>query len=383
MDTPLVLVLGLVLPVFLAFGIVELILHFSGYRQLQKDLAAQVTVRTERARGSDLVERALQDLPSEIEIDKHITLLREHLSLLADTLRSEPMPFSSWGQVFQETATALGDLLPVERKVQPLLANKTLHIKPHFDAILTQRLDEVRFYAQKGDEEHLNISVLHLRETVREWTDLTRDWFELRTIASSGIDTVDKFDMIRAHWGWLRHGIENIFVDPTAGQHLVWFPWDVLSRSDLLVKLTNWVAKETTEVEWCFDTVCAMTSTGLPMATLLSTQLEKGLLAIDDKEFLSIPRNTAQPGERILLVDSGIQTGRHLAEATKKAQDERAVIAGAVCICMNDLLPADKTRLPIIEDMLDRGSLIYLFEISDLYQIWKERRWSEKDQDRR
>jgi orotate phosphoribosyltransferase len=328
----------------------------------------------------ETIGKILLELPPKIEIDKHVELLREQLSFLAAQLRDRPSPLSSWSEKLQETASVFGRLLPIENKVQPILTNKTLQIKAHSDARLTKQLDNFRVAAQERNKERCGEIVLQLYDEARELTQLIEHWLELRIIASSGIDTVDKVRLIEEHGGWLSHGIGNNFQDPVTKQELVWFPWDVLSRPDLLDKLTNWVTKETQDAGWRFDAICAMSSTGLPVATLMSMRLGTELLAIDNVEFCFLPKDAPNPGERILLVDSGLQTGRHLSEATKRIENARAIVAGVICISFNDFLPQNKTELNIVEHMIQRNNLRYLFQISDLYELWKERRWSGREQ---
>jgi orotate phosphoribosyltransferase len=382
MDTITALSLGLILPLLLAFGISEIILRFTGYRRLQKDFTAQAMVKIQETSDTDFetIGKILLELPPKIEIDKHVELLREQLSFLAAQLRDRPSPLSSWSEKLQETASVFGRLLPIENKVQPILTNKTLQIKAHSDARLTKQLDNFRVAAQERNKERCGEIVLQLYDEARELTQLIEHWLELRIIASSGIDTVDKVRLIEEHGGWLSHGIGNNFQDPVTKQELVWFPWDVLSRPDLLDKLTNWVTKETQDAGWRFDAICAMSSTGLPVATLMSMRLGTELLAIDNVEFCFLPKDAPNPGERILLVDSGLQTGRHLSEATKRIENARAIVAGVICISFNDFLPQNKTELNIVEHMIQRNNLRYLFQISDLYELWKERRWSGREQ---
>jgi hypothetical protein len=51
-----------------------------------------------------------------------------------------------------------------------------------------------------------------------------------------------------------------------------------------------------------------------------------------------------------------------------------AQFAGAVFICANDLLPRDNALQGIVDRMKEEKKLIHLFEMSDLYGLWKEER---------
>ena len=142
----------------------------------------------------------------------------------------------------------------------------------------------------------------------------------------------------------------------------------------MLTNITYPILKEA-EVLEDFDIVCTMSSTGLPVATLLCSALRKELLAVDDQEFLFLPKDKVGPAEKVLLLDSGIQTGSHLKEVINKIQSQRGIVVGALCICFNDLLPKEKSYLPIVDEMIEDGKVIYLYKISDLYNLWRQRRF--------
>jgi len=90
---------------------------------------------------------------------------------------------------------------------------------------------------------------------------------------------------------------------------------------------------------------------------------------VDSETFNFLPRE-AKPGERILLVDSIVQTGQHLEQVTEKIRQNGAEVVGTIVFCHNDMLLGDalKDKRPIVDSCIKQGKLVYLYKMSELYE---------------
>jgi orotate phosphoribosyltransferase len=332
--------------------------------------------RTEAASCYAAILAHLAPLPYEISVSRHLGFLEDHLAPLAKELRSKPPPFCNWGEVLEEVAQQLSGLRQVSGAIRPLLENRTLRVQPHFERRLTKLLAKTRDCAAREDELGCAEAVKEAHAILEQWRWLCEAWCELRLSAASCIRPADEVTRIMStHWGWLRHGVENFLEDRQSGEQYAWYPWGVFSKPDQLKKLTEWVVAELTEFAWPYDLICEMSGTGAHLATLLSIETKRPLIAIDSKSFGFLPHEPWS-GSGVLLVDSNVQTGFHLQRAIEEVEAAGATVAGVVCICLNDALPRVLKKHEIVNEILARGRLISLFQMSDLYRAWRESRWS-------
>jgi orotate phosphoribosyltransferase len=116
-----------------------------------------------------------------------------------------------------------------------------------------------------------------------------------------------------------------------------------------------------------------MSSTGVPLATLLSSHYRKRLLITDaGAEFDFPPGLEPRTDEAVLLVDSNLSSGDHLDRCSRRIRKAGAVVMGVVLICEDDL--PGKERLPIVEEFRTGDRLIPLFTLSDIYRLFQEKK---------
>lgn len=331
------------------------------------------TVVFEREFGIDsdflLIDHDLEPLAAPVPENEPRPVQVAGLVSLADKLRSKPEPASRWSDLFRQTGDHLAGLMPMSARLGPLLENPTLRAKPDFDDQFVGSVNRVRACAQARDIRCCDETIVRLRDCVVHWHSFFDDWVRVRGNAAETIDLAEKVPQLSD--GWLSHGLRHDFQDRETGQALVWLPWGALEQPDVLAGLTNWIAMEIDHAAWAFTAVCTMSSTGAPLATMLSERLRTRLLVINDHDFKFLPGSGPRQGDKLVLVDSLVATGHHLDLATATIQDAGARVAGAVLICRNDLLPDGKLEGPIIEYMLRQKKIIWLFEMSDLYSVWK------------
>ena len=386
----LTLVIGI--PGIIAVAAIWLTLR-SGRSLKPEDAMLVPTSRKALVAGYDKIVEKLAEIPTKIEIDRDYKLLRDTLSALTREIGRKPSPFRSWSKTFLKAVNILEKLQAGTERIQPMFENETLRLKEHAEEDFTDRIKKIQDCAEDYDEENCSTSISGLGNDLDKWFRLTEDWFKLRSIASAGIYPKGRLEEILAEdWGWLSHGLDNVFEDRELNEEFVWLPWGVLSNPELLSKLTGCIAEELVQRErdgLLFNAICAMSSTAAPLATMLAIHMSEkrrtdskkellDLIAIDNKTFKFFP-DMRKPETAILLVDSGTQTGSHLRKAIKAAENSGARVVGAVCISFNDLLPQkkEKEKLPIVDSMLKDGRLIYFFKISKLYSLWKETRWNQ------
>jgi orotate phosphoribosyltransferase len=386
-----VFILILVIMVPSIFAMVAILLTLRLGQRTEKEQSRLLPIsRRKPSAGYEKILEEFKRLPEKIEIDKDYECMKETLSSLAKQIRRMSSPFDFWSKKLLESVDILGNLQDRRERIRPMFKNPTLWLREHAERDITNQLNEIKSYAEEHDKENCSNSILQLHSVLDKWHHLTEDWLNLRNIASAGINPKDQKmeEIIKGkEWGWLSHGLEYFFQDPNTHEVFAWYYWGILSNPELLGKLTGCIVEELLqrEVYLHFNAICAMSSTAAPLATMLTMLMNQKreqkskkdplvLLAIDNKTFKFLP-DEPKPETEILMVDSGIQTGYHLNEATKAAQASGSTIAGAICFSFNDLLLKGKERLSIINDMINRKRLFYLFKMSELYQLWKDKRY--------
>lgn len=319
----------------------------------------------------------LTDLPDTIPETEKNPPQKVSLEMLARTFGPLPEPFRFWSNSFRTAADTLAKVLPMNSKLDALL-NTALRAKAHFDIDFHNALNAVRESAQDRDTPGCSQAIKKMKDSVVSWVNLTSDWYSLREDAAAHMRYVVDGD--NEKWSDLRHVAVN-FAEPDSGRPMVWWQSGLLSRSDSLERLSTWIFREIDDrirdgrwKEKDFEAVCSMSSTGVPLATLLSSHYHKRLVIVDEgADFRFPPGFEPYVGDNILLVDSNISTGGHLFRCAREINEAGASIMAAVFICENDLSPSEK-RLPIVETARSKGQLIRLFTLGDIYNRWTEAR---------
>lgn len=341
-------------------------------------------------------ERRVEPLPHPERTPENLPLPRRtpDLKLLLTALKAPPRKFRPkyvrafeeqlssqatsplWGPAFERMAMHLNKVLVLfESDARPLLASETLNINFHFNRRLRWIVQSLKERLASDDEAGSNTLVEVLEETTKRWAGLIADWVELRRIAASTI--APRSETRGEEYRELRHVVGNVFQDPETGEQFVWNASGIFLRPDLVEKFVHWIKSEIEmqDEPWEFHAICSMSSTGMPIAILLyqeKWEQRKELLVADNETYNFLPRHP-KPDERILLVDSGIQTGGHLDEVTARIKQMGAEVEGAVFFALNDLLPEDKKerRSLTIASWIKERKLVYLYKFSDLYEVWK------------
>jgi orotate phosphoribosyltransferase len=319
------------------------------------------------------IDTTLARVPRTIPEDANNPPQMECLETLADALAPLYEPFRTWSKSFRSAAEALAGVLPMRQKLDALLST-ALKAKTNFDIDFYEAANEIRECAQDRDETGCAGAIEKLATSVVSWVDLTTDWYSLRRDAAASISYSENPG--HEWWGWLRH-IAVDFREPGTGRPMVWWQSSLLSRSDSLERLSTWIIREIDDrirdKKWTadFSAICSMSSTGVPLATLLSSHYGKRLLIVDEgAEYNFPPGFEPRLGDKILMVDSNISTGEHLGRCAERISNARASVVGAVFIAENDL--SDKTRGTIVDGMRQRDGVIHLFTLGDIYGRWKE-----------
>jgi len=389
---------GVALPIALALLTWQFLQRKTGYKHV-RDASTYLTDRLAGLSSYEKILEHLESLPEEIAIEHDAASLRHRMFTLGDSLVRQPPPYSFWGDKFKSVALTIDDL---HRKDNlPLLVDHpTLALVPHFNRRLSADLIAVKSSARQRDEKECNRSVGQMLSDISELATLADTLHELRSVAVQGIRPIDRQ---QGEPDESRHrGEKVIFQSPITGQLLVWRPWDAFSTSSLLEKLAAWIDREITDAAtdavWKFDAVCAVSMSGLPLATLLAAKLgRRPLMAVDDcvrtstersegaphtrpdQEFRILPVDWADRGfRRLLLVDSATQTGSRLSDVKDRLEEglgrraEEQTVAGVVSVCINDLLPEGEPRLPLVDELLDSNRLMRMFDLSDLCRLYQE-----------
>ena len=353
------------------------------YRAMRKTAESAFPSRTIGVAAADVkataytaIDETLSKVPRTIPEEEANPPQKACLDALAQALSPMQEPFRSWARCFKSAAETLGSVLPMQRKLNALLG-AALKAKDHFDIDFYEAAVSVRQRAQDRDEAGCARAIENMVESVVSWVHLTSDWYSLRQDAAGRMHHTRVGE---SEWeGQLRH-IAVKFAEPGTGIPMVWWQSSLLSRSDSLDRLSTWIFREIDDrirdKRWSttdFSAVCSMSSTGVPLATLLSSHYGKRLIVADEGAGYRFPPGfRPEPGDNILLVDSNISTGLHVQRCVEQITGAGAFVMGTVVICENDL--SNENRLPIVETLRKDARLIRLFTLSDIYTRWKEER---------
>ena len=103
------------------------------------------------------------------------------------------------------------------------------------------------------------------------------------------------------------------------------------------------------------------------LCLLLGLKLGKRHMAIDNVTYNFLPVDREQDlGNRLVLVDTVVQTGTHLSGAVEKAKEDGRLVEGAVFIAVNDQLANPEKRRSMIDEWWEQKRLVYCFKLSKL-----------------
>ncbi len=324
-----------------------------------------------------MVRDRLRGWPEDVPINgapPQVRILQE----ISAATESYPSPFPSAAKRLDAAARDLEAMAPLDVKAGPLV-HPPYQWKPDLDRDVAKWGRRIREAAERCDPGRYSQAVKGLRSSLRTYRTLVDSTQELRKHAIEAIRPASESGDVYPEHGWLEHGPRSAIWDENARVELRWSPWDVLSQPDLLDMFAELIAAEikhrgTGPEGWAFDLVCPMSSTAMPLATSLSIRFKSRLVAINDDDGRRFPPGSEpRNGDRALLVDSLLQTGRHSHEAWTALDAKGTTIAAAVFICENDRLPPGQDQFPIVQVLKRQERFLALFRMSDLLTAYRQR----------
>lgn len=304
--------------------------------------------------GSAFDESPLRHLAIELEeLSKELKAVQVNLAYYAEEGSRELAEFLD-----SETYSALF----VKRELATRTTYLNGHLGRHIDTIFIQGLTQKRYGTVFSGMRELYRAISSLRLLKDNWT-------EFRKALAKGLENIETGERMLKAFDELSHSItREINAD---GQKLIWSQWaGALSDLRLTEQLAEWLRGLFENVGWSFDTICSMSASVMPLATLLGTKMKVKWILCDNRT-LNFHREP-QKNERILLLDTAIETGTHYYMVARKVEAATEIpVVGCFCLVHNDMLPPDKAKQAMkVEEI---PNLIYLYEMSELFEVWEQR----------
>jgi len=304
------------------------------------------------------VRTHLEDLPRVLEMKDLITL-KEKLKLIAQEVKGSPL-FPTFDGIARTLEFASTD------DFRALAENKTLRVIPYLNGYFTDRVEDIRNSLQPSGKGRFEAALKGLDKTVSELLELTSEWAQLKAAAASGIGPTPSGEFIE-----LRHEVDNVLAPPDEKEPLNWNPQMAIVQPNVLLQLSNWLKTIVLDAGWPFDYICSISTSGLPLATMLSAQLRKKFLQVDNQTRAFLPREPEE-NKRVIVVDTTLQSGKHLVDFKERIESAcKARFVGAIVFVNNDLSPRAGNRPDEINSLMEKGQIIYLYKMSELYKLWK------------
>jgi orotate phosphoribosyltransferase len=368
---------GLVLPLAFMVLLWELVMRWTGYKQLPMELAAlearapASSNAMEEAHAFDFIHAAIPRLEMDLGIYKKIALVKRGFERVSDALTQDVSYSSSrWGQLLQEAATALDRIAP-EGELEPLISHATLPLAARFSHSLTEHIDSLRAASAERNADRVTATIGEVLVAIHQWERLSRHWLDLRQSSTDAVKRLSE-DEAQELLTYPRRGMKTVFYEPQQG-YFAWLQWEGLVKSNLLRDQVDLITEALDHQGWMFDSICSMSTSATPIATLLSVRYNRDFLWFDGAERNFFPSGRPREGEAVLLVDSIAQTGRFLDSVSSCLAELSASAVGAVFLCINDKLPPGRARHRGLDDLLSRERVISLFSISDLWRLLQPR----------
>lgn len=307
------------------------------------------------------IRKHLETLRTPLDVDGLLTL-KNSLKTIAQELGGTPLArmFDGLAEML-EFATA--------DSFANLALNKTLQVIPYLNGHLNDRVKDVRNSLRPQGRERFVVALEELDEAISRLEELERNWSGLRESACLGIGPPPTGEFIE-----LKHTIDNVLVHPMETRQLNWNPQTVIQNPSILLQLATWFETLVQHAGWNFDYICSMSAAGLPLAVMLSAQLKKSLLQVDNATYSFMPGGP-RPGGNVVVVDTTLQSGKHILAVREKVERVyNANFEGAIVWVDNDLSPRLKERPEQFTHLMEQGRIIYLYKMSDLYTLWENRR---------
>ncbi|MES9991388.1 MAG: phosphoribosyltransferase [Candidatus Thiodiazotropha sp.] len=252
----------------------------------------------------------------------------------------------------------------------------TLKFGPHLKHELEQCSIEL---GKSISSEEFQINFLRYTEILENWGKFNKSWLMLRGETEKGIkeitdDVIDSGDSEKLNsqegfsknWGWLKHPVlQNRFdLYTISGEKRTfsWSPWNILTSSERFEEVCMLVEKEIIDKQWNFKAVCALSTSGFPLALFIGKAFSKPVIGFDQESQTFFPPPPNLRG-KILLVDFSVHTGSTLLKAITHLRKISEDYEGIITVCYNDYLEKYKSKEKI--RIFDNRKIVHLFRMSD------------------
>lgn len=320
----------------------------------------------------DVIYQAFEPLRRPIVIRRDVTELIRGARFIADRMPSEERPYSIWKRQAKEAGERLDSWTHIQCQVEPLLERKpSRKLRPDFEERLGEAVSTLRSTALDRDELGCAEAIHAFSSNIHEFVRLTESWSKLRTLAAGGIEEISREEAqdLRAS---PKTGRRAVYLDRDTQTYHLWRQWDALIRAYLLREQAELILQEIADRDdWVYESFCAVSRSGGSLATLLASVSGKDLLELDYGESRFLTKDRPGADERVVLVDSVVQTGARLDHVESLVNGNNATVVGSVAICWNNLLLPEATDKgePVSEQVsrrLDEGRLVHLFYMSEI-----------------
>lgn len=261
---------------------------------------------------------------------------------------------------------------------QVKVTNGDLHLEPHYLAKQRRLHEDLTNAALSRDAGEFTRNLEELERLSSRWNHLISEWLTLRMTAAQGIiraaDAPTKKDDPE------RHAFSNTFTGAN-GESYAWYPPQSLLYAAQLKSLASWLAEELDHMLQDANLsssspigMLAPSSTGVPLVTMLSLELGSFGWTVTvpswTPDIQPVKPSEGGPSHWV-IVDSDVRTGKHINGAVRTIQEAGAGVFAAVVVCENDYWPIER-KFAALTDLIDKGRLIRLFTMSDLYDVLKD-----------
>jgi hypothetical protein len=300
------------------------------------------------------------------DLEQDIAENQKQLETLARWLSHKPHPYGYWSEMFDEIAEALGRIDSSEALKMMGAHGNTLRLRALLEGDLRVHITKVRDSGPDKEDASTTDAIRAFRDRVLHWDGFAMEWGKFRLAATNCFDTSGA--VTREKYGELSHMMEVWYVDPDSGRRTNWNAMLALvSSPKLMNSIAGFIAESIVRLGWNFDSFCQMSAGGHGLAQLLALRMDKRLLAIDNRTHRFLPAK-ADPewGHHLVLVDTVIQSGKHLEDSISQAKKDGREVKGAVFLARNDGLEDPDQDRGIVDRMQAKGQLLYCFALSTL-----------------
>ncbi|ODS33606.1 MAG: hypothetical protein SCARUB_01269 [Candidatus Scalindua rubra] len=318
-------------------------------------------------------------------IDIHV--LDSTLSIVEGACYKEHDPFFRLGSCctkIRESLQSLNGRLFTDWASNRL--NEPIDLTPYIEK-LTYAVDEIRKKSRNETPRKIMDDFGRLFTMASDIKEIISSAHPLR---ESFVNAIKEGRPDLSKYSELQHSMKIIFKENDKIFH--WNPWILPTECGwIMPQIAKCIVKSIDEGYYKigfgdFDTVLVVSATALPFVVFFMDELHKkgqtkSLIEVDNVTLENV-NPFPQTTERILVLDEAIQTGNHLQRVKNKIETEwKKTFSGAISLIYNDMVPPElDVRYDLINDLIEKDKLIYLFKISTLYLLYKIREIKDKEE---